>query len=88
VKIGYRKRQINGEWFIWDEKGEKRKKKCLEGEEKKRRRTGEKRYKEKVNKKVVGQRKRKQEKKHKAERGTQEKIERELVGIGTETVMF
>jgi hypothetical protein len=41
-----------------------------------------------VNKKVVGQRKRKQEKKHKAERGTQEKIERELVGIGTETVMF
>jgi hypothetical protein len=22
VKIGYRKIQINGEWFIWDERGE------------------------------------------------------------------
>ncbi|KAJ3635929.1 hypothetical protein MTP99_008798 [Tenebrio molitor] len=27
VKIGYRKIQINGEWFIWDEKEEKLKKK-------------------------------------------------------------
>jgi hypothetical protein len=27
VKIGYRKIQINGEWFIWDEKQEKLKKK-------------------------------------------------------------
>jgi hypothetical protein len=26
VKIGYRKRQINGEWFIWDEREEKLKK--------------------------------------------------------------
>jgi hypothetical protein len=42
------------------------KKKILEGE-KKRRGTGEKRYKEKVNKKVDGQRKRKPEKKHKGE---------------------
>jgi hypothetical protein len=41
-----------------------------------------------VNKKVVGQRKRKPEKKHKAERGTQEKIEREGVRIGIENVMF
>jgi hypothetical protein len=23
VKIGYRKIQINGEWFIWDEREEK-----------------------------------------------------------------
>jgi hypothetical protein len=28
VKIGYRKIQINGEWFIWDEREEKLKKKC------------------------------------------------------------
>jgi hypothetical protein len=26
VKIGYRKIQINGEWFIWDEREEKLKK--------------------------------------------------------------
>jgi hypothetical protein len=39
----------------------------LEEGEKKRIRTGEKRYKEKVNKKVDGQRKRKPEKKHKGE---------------------
>jgi hypothetical protein len=26
VKIGYRKRQINGEWFIWDGREEKLKK--------------------------------------------------------------
>jgi hypothetical protein len=26
VKIGYRKMQINGEWFIWDEREEKLKK--------------------------------------------------------------
>jgi hypothetical protein len=57
TKIGYRKIQINGEWFIWDER---------EGE-KKRRRTGEKRYKEKGNKTVEGQRKRKLEKNHKKE---------------------
>jgi hypothetical protein len=55
VKIGYRKKQINGEWFIWEEGV------------KKRRRTAEKGYKEKVNKKVSGQRKRKSEKKHKGE---------------------
>jgi hypothetical protein len=23
VKIGYRKIQMNGEWFIWDERGKK-----------------------------------------------------------------
>jgi hypothetical protein len=38
VKIGYRKIQINGEWFKWDESEDE----ILEGE-KKRRRTGEKR---------------------------------------------
>jgi hypothetical protein len=42
------------------------KKKILEGE-KKRRGTGEKRYKEKVNEKLIGQTKRKPEKKHKGE---------------------
>jgi hypothetical protein len=42
VKIGYRKIQINGEWFIWDERGETEEK-CLEEGEKKRRGTGEKR---------------------------------------------
>jgi hypothetical protein len=60
VKIEYRKRQI------LDEIGETEETFLEEGE-KKRRRTGEKRYKEKVNKKVDGQRKRKQEKKHKGE---------------------
>jgi hypothetical protein len=50
VKIGYRNIQINGEWFTWDEREEKLKTKFLEGE--KRRRTDEKRYKEKVYKKV------------------------------------
>jgi hypothetical protein len=39
----------------------------LEQREKKRRRTGGKKFKEKVNKKVDGQRKRKLEKKHKGE---------------------
>jgi hypothetical protein len=39
----------------------------LEEGEKKRRRTGEKRYKEKVNKKVDGEKKRKPEKKRKGE---------------------
>jgi hypothetical protein len=66
VKIVYRKIQINREWFIWDEKGETEEK-CLKVGEKKRRRTGEKRYKKKVNKKVDGQRKRKPEKKHEGE---------------------
>jgi hypothetical protein len=66
VKIGYRKIQINGKWFTWDDREEKLKKTFLEGEKKKRR-TGEKRYKGKVNKKVYGQRKRKPEKKHKGE---------------------
>jgi hypothetical protein len=28
MKIGYRKIQINKEWFIWDEREEKLKKKC------------------------------------------------------------
>jgi hypothetical protein len=32
VKIGYRKIQINGEWFIWDEREEKLKKKVEQGE--------------------------------------------------------
>jgi hypothetical protein len=54
VKIGYRKIQINGEWFKWDETEENLNKKFLEEGEKKRRRTDEKRYKEKVNKKVDG----------------------------------
>jgi hypothetical protein len=49
VKMGYRKIQINEEWSIWDERKEKLKKK-IEGK-KKRRRIGEKRYKEKVHKK-------------------------------------
>jgi hypothetical protein len=40
--------------------------KILEEGEKKRRRAGEKRYKEEMNKKVDGQRKRKPEKKHKS----------------------
>jgi hypothetical protein len=33
VKIGYRKIQINGEWFRWDEREEKLKKKgwCIKG---------------------------------------------------------
>jgi hypothetical protein len=44
VKMGYRKIQINEEWSIWDERKEKLKKK-IEGK-KKRRRIGEKRYKE------------------------------------------
>jgi hypothetical protein len=64
VKIGYRKIQINGEWFNWDERGETEEK-ILEEEEKMRRRIGEKRYKEKVNKKVDERRKRKAEKKQK-----------------------
>jgi hypothetical protein len=64
VKIGYRKIQINGEWFIWDERGETEETFLEEGE-KMRRRIGEKRYKEKVNKKVDERRKRKAEKKHK-----------------------
>jgi hypothetical protein len=63
VKIGYRKIQINREWFVWDERGETEET-FLEGE-KMRRRIGEKRYKEKVNKKVDERRKRKPEKKHK-----------------------
>jgi hypothetical protein len=62
VKIGHRKIQINGEWFISDE----RRKKFRQRGEKKGRQTGEKRYKEKVNKKVGRQRKRKLEK-HKGE---------------------
>jgi hypothetical protein len=45
VKIGYRKIQINREWFIWDERGETEEKSLKEGE-KKRRRTDEKRYKD------------------------------------------
>jgi hypothetical protein len=36
VKIGYRKIQINREWFIWDERGETEEK-CLKEGEKKRR---------------------------------------------------
>jgi hypothetical protein len=63
VKIGYRKIQINREWFTWDERGETEET-FLEGE-KMRRRIGEKRYKEKVNKKVDERRKCKPEKKHK-----------------------
>jgi hypothetical protein len=47
VKIEYRKIWINGEWFVWDERRETEEK-FLEEREKKRRRTGEKRYKEKV----------------------------------------
>jgi hypothetical protein len=43
VKIGYRKIQINGEWFIWDREREETEEKFLEEGEKKRRRTGEKR---------------------------------------------
>jgi hypothetical protein len=50
MKIGYKKISTNGEWFIWDE----RKQKFLDEGEKKRRRTGEKKYKEKVDKKVDG----------------------------------
>jgi hypothetical protein len=46
MKIGSKKIPINGEWFIWDE----RKQKFLDEGEKKRRRTGEKKYKEKVDK--------------------------------------
>jgi hypothetical protein len=55
--MGYKKIQINGEWFTWDEREEKLKTKFLE-EGEKRRRTDEKRYKEKVNKKVDEQSKR------------------------------
>jgi hypothetical protein len=44
---------------------------CLEEGEKKRKRTGEKRYKNKVNKKVDGQRKQKPEKKHEGEVATE-----------------
>ncbi|KAH0810137.1 hypothetical protein GEV33_012654 [Tenebrio molitor] len=77
-KIGYRKIQINGEWFIWDEREDKLKKIFLEEGQKKRRRTGEKRYKKKVNKTVDGPRKRKPEKKHKWEdryqKSTNEKV--------------
>jgi hypothetical protein len=51
VKIGYRKIQISGEWFRWNEIEEN----FLEEGENKKRRPGEKRYKEKVNKKVKGQ---------------------------------
>jgi hypothetical protein len=47
VKIEYRKIWINGAWFVWDERRETEEK-FLEEREKKRRRTGEKRYKEKV----------------------------------------
>jgi hypothetical protein len=36
-KIGYRKIEINGEWFIRDDRGEKEtEEKCLEGEKKRR----------------------------------------------------
>jgi hypothetical protein len=63
VKIGYRKIQINGEWFISDETRKKFRRRA----EKKGRQTSEKRYKKKVNKKVGRQRKRKLEKKHKGE---------------------
>jgi CRISPR/Cas system CSM-associated protein Csm4 (group 5 of RAMP superfamily) len=35
VKIGYRKVQINGEWFIWDEREEKLKKNFKENERRK-----------------------------------------------------
>jgi hypothetical protein len=66
VKIRYRKRQINGEYGDMGWEKRETEEKFLEGE-KKRRRTGEKRYKEKVNKKVNGQRIRKPEKKHKGE---------------------
>jgi hypothetical protein len=58
VKIGYRKIQINGDWFRWDKIQEKLKKICLK-KERIRRRLGEKMYKEKGNKKVEGQRHRK-----------------------------
>jgi UDP-2,3-diacylglucosamine pyrophosphatase LpxH len=58
VKIGYRKIQINGDWFRWDKRQEKLKKNCYK-KERIRRRLGEKMYKEKVNKKVEGQRHRK-----------------------------
>jgi hypothetical protein len=67
VKIGYRKIQINGEWFYMECERRETEEKFLEEGEKKRRRTGEKRYKEKVKKKVDGQRKRKPEKKYKGE---------------------
>jgi hypothetical protein len=43
VKIGYRKRQINGGWLRW-EREEKLKKNFLEEGKKKRRRPGEKRF--------------------------------------------
>jgi hypothetical protein len=35
VKIGYRKIQINGKWFIWDEREEKLKKNFKEKERRK-----------------------------------------------------
>jgi hypothetical protein len=68
VTIEYRKTQINGEWFTymrWERR--ETEENILEEGEKKKRRTDEKRYKEKVNEKVDGQRKRKLEKKHKRE---------------------
>jgi hypothetical protein len=62
VKIGYRKIQINGDWFRWDKRQEKLKKERI------RRRLGEKMYKEKVNKKVEGQRHRKVREKRETKR--------------------
>jgi hypothetical protein len=54
VKIGYRKIQINGDWFRWDEGQEKLKK--IFWKERIRRRPGEEMYTEKVNKNVERQR--------------------------------
>jgi hypothetical protein len=75
LKIEYRKIQLNGEWFIWDE-GEDKLKKIFRRRREEEKTTRRGKVQEKVNKKVDGQRKRKTEKKYKGEHKRKDRKER------------